>query len=55
MCPYFCKNLSIVMYRKFRNVPIIKDFPPICPYFLGFKVSMYAIVKKERSYTIDYP
>ena len=22
MCPYFCKNLSIVMYTKFRNVPI---------------------------------
>ena len=21
-CPYFCKNLSVVMYRKFRNIPI---------------------------------
>ena len=20
MCPYFCKNLSVVMYRKFRNI-----------------------------------
>ena len=29
------------MYRKFRNVPIFKDFPPICPYFLGFKVCKY--------------
>ena len=41
MCPYFCKNLAIVMYRKFRNVPIFKDFPPICPYFLGIKVGKY--------------
>ena len=40
MCPYFfCKNLSVVMYRKFRNVPIFKDFPP---YFLGFRVGKYA-------------
>ena len=30
------------MYRKFRNVPIVKDFPPICPYFLGFRVGKYA-------------
>ena len=46
MCPYFCKNLSVVMYRKFRNVPIFKDFPPICPYFLhvGFRVGKYGIV-----------
>ena len=29
------------MYRKFRNVPIFKDFPPICPYFLGFRVGKY--------------
>ena len=45
MCPYFCKNLSVVqyMYRKFRNVPIFKDFPPICPYFLGFRVGKYGI------------
>ena len=41
MCPYFCKNLSVVQYRKFRNVPILKDFPPICPYFLGFRVGKY--------------
>ena len=42
MCPYFCKNLSVVQYRKFRNVPIFKGFPPICPYFLGFRVGKYA-------------
>ena len=30
------------MYRKFRNVPIFKDIPPICPYFLGFRVGKYA-------------
>ena len=40
MCSYFCKNLPVVMYRKFRNVPIFKD-PPICPYFLGFRVGKY--------------
>ena len=34
MCSYFCKNLPVVMYRKFRNVPIFKGIPPICPYFL---------------------
>ena len=31
------------MYRKFRNVPIFEDFPPICPYFLGLKVGKYAV------------
>ena len=41
MCSYFCKNLPVVMYRKFRNVPIFKDIPPICPYFLGFRVGKY--------------
>ena len=30
------------MYRKFRNVTILKDFPPICPYILGFKAGRYA-------------
>ena len=40
-CPYFCKNLSVVMYRKFRNVPIFEDFSPICPHFLGFRVGKY--------------
>ena len=24
--------------RKFMNVPILKNFPPICHYFLGFRV-----------------
>ena len=34
------------MYRKFRNVPIFKDIPPICSYmyFLGFRVGKYALV-----------
>ena len=45
MCPYFCKNLSVIMYRKFRNVPnIFKDFPPIFPYFLGLRVGRYTLV-----------
>ena len=44
MCPYFCKNLSVVQYKKFRNVPIFKDFPPICPYFLAFRVGKYGII-----------
>ena len=26
MCPYFCKNQPVVMYRKFRNIPIFKRF-----------------------------
>ena len=43
MCSYFCKNLPVVMYRKFRNVPTFKDIPPICPYFLGFRVGKYAL------------
>ena len=34
------------MYRKFRNVPILKDFPSICPYFLGFRVGKYATAPK---------
>ena len=44
MCYYFCQNLPVVMYKKFRNVPIFKDIPPICPYFLGFRVGKYAVV-----------
>ena len=42
MCSYFCKNLPVVMYRKFRNVPNFKDIPPICSYFLGFRIGKYA-------------
>ena len=42
-CPYFCKNLSIVMYRKFRNVPILFS-PPICPYLLGVRVGRYGYI-----------
>ena len=33
-CPYL-----------FRNVPIFEDFSPICPYFLGFRVGKYVVVK----------
>ena len=47
MCSYFCKNLPVVMYRKFRNVPILRDIPPICPYFLGFRVGKYAILIRD--------
>ena len=35
------------MYRKFRNVPIFKDIPPICSYFLGFRVGKYDAVVAE--------
>ena len=38
-----CKNLSVVMYRKFRNVSISINFPPICPYFVGFRVGGYEL------------
>ena len=43
MCSCFCKNLPVVMYKKFRNIPIFKDIPPICPYFLGFRVGRCAL------------
>ena len=36
---FFCKNVPVVMFMIFRNVTVFKDFPPICPYFLGFMVS----------------
>ena len=39
--PIFAKNLLVVLYRKFRNVPIYKHIPPICPYFLRFRVGKY--------------
>ena len=35
------------MYKKFRNVPVFKDIPPICPYFLGFRVGKYATINVE--------
>ena len=38
LCPYFYTNLSVVMYRKSRNVPVFKGFPPICHYFLDCRV-----------------
>ena len=40
------------MYSKFRNVPIFKDFPPICPYFLGFRVDKYVVPVKEKALDI---
>ena len=42
--PLFLQNLSVVMYRKFRNIPIFKDFPLICPYFLSFTVGTYGVI-----------
>ena len=40
--PIFAKkNLSIVMYRKFRNVSVLFFSPPISPYFIGFRVGRY--------------
>ena len=46
MCPYFLQKSvysTCIMYWKFRNVrAIFKDFPPIFPYFLGFRVGKYA-------------
>ena len=42
ICHDFCKNLSLVMCRKFRNVLILKNWPPICSCFLGFEVGRYA-------------
>ena len=29
--PYFWKNLSVVLYRKFRNIPILKIFLSFVP------------------------
>ena len=43
------------MYRKFRNVPIFKDFPPICPYFLGWQVcEWYWLLMMIYDYDILY-
>ena len=33
ICPSFCKDLSVVKYRKCRNVPLFNDFFFICPSF----------------------
>ena len=43
MCSCFCSNLCIVMYRKFRNVPLFKFFSLICSSFWNLKVGKYAI------------
>ena len=42
MCSCFCSNLCIVMYRKFRNVPLFKFFSLICSSFWNLKVGKYA-------------
>ena len=38
MCSCFCSNLCIVMFRKFRNVPLFKFFSLICSSFWNLKV-----------------
>ena len=45
--PIFCKNLPVVMYRKFRNVR-----PPICPYFLVCRVGKYVMDITENGFLI---
>ena len=44
MCSCFCSNLCIVMYRKFRNVPLFKFFSLICSSFWNLKVGKYVFV-----------
>ena len=43
MCSCFCSNLCIVMYRKFRNVPLFNFFSLICSSFWNLKVGKYAV------------
>ena len=43
MCSCFCSNLCIVMYRKFRNVPLFKFFSLICSSFWNLKVGKYEL------------
>ena len=42
------------MYRKFRNVPSFKDIPPICPYFLGFRVGKYGAAVAEGLFVVSF-
>ena len=49
MCCCFCSNLCIVMYRKFRNVPLFKFFSLICSSFWNLKVGKYALTLLYRS------
>ena len=44
MCSCFCSNLCIVMYRKFRNVPLFNFFSLICSSFWNLKVGKYEIM-----------
>ena len=47
MCSHFCKNLPVVMYRTFRNVPIFTHIPPLCPLFhrfQGWPLYMYTYI-----------
>ena len=43
--PIFYINMSVVVYRIFINVPILKDFPPICPHFLGVRDGRYELLR----------
>ena len=49
MCSCFCSNLCIVMYRKFRNVPLFKFFSLICSSFWNLKVGKYVKAISQRS------
>ena len=53
MCPYFCKNLSIDMYRKFR-IFFLSSFPPICPYFLGTRVGRHTKYFRHLTITVSF-
>ena len=53
MCSCFCSNLCIVMYRKFRNVPLFKFFSLICSSFWNLKVGKYALCNGIHMYIRD--
>ena len=56
MCSCFCSNLCIVMYRKFRNVPLFKFFSLICSSFWNLKVGKYdtcCYMKGSTFWTLD--
>ena len=47
MCSHFCSNLCIVMYRKFRNVPLFNFFSLICSSFWNLKVGKYVSIRSN--------
>ena len=53
MYPILCKNLNIVMYRKFRNIPLFLNISLIYSSSLNLEVGRYGGQQHEKTDQTD--